>query len=169
MVPGQELALHTDVPEFRGANRKLHPQWLLVAMRHSGLFEDWRMPIATGVAADGNREVLGVDVGDSEDEVFWTAFLRRLRDRGLSGVRLVISDAHSGLKAAIGRVLAGAACLSGLVTTWLMRAQHDPAPEADRPAGQPSSVAGPLQHQLQLEPLLRVRDGARAGASAARR
>ena len=50
MVPGQELALHTDVPEFRGVNRKLHPQWLLVAMRHSGLFEDWRMPIATGVA-----------------------------------------------------------------------------------------------------------------------
>ena len=50
MVPGQELALHTDVPEFRGVNRKLHPQWLLVAMRHSELFEDWRMPIATGVA-----------------------------------------------------------------------------------------------------------------------
>jgi len=50
MVPGQELALHTDVPEFRGVNRKMHPQWLLVAMRHSGLFEDWRMPIATGVA-----------------------------------------------------------------------------------------------------------------------
>jgi hypothetical protein len=50
MVPGQELALHTDVPEFRGVNRKLHPQWLLVAMRHSQLFEDWRMPIATGVA-----------------------------------------------------------------------------------------------------------------------
>jgi hypothetical protein len=50
MVPGQELAVHTDVPEFRGANRKLHPQWLLVAMRHSGLFEEWRMPIATGVA-----------------------------------------------------------------------------------------------------------------------
>jgi hypothetical protein len=50
MVPGQELALHTDVPEFRGVNRKKHPQWLLVAMRHSELFEDWRMPIATGVA-----------------------------------------------------------------------------------------------------------------------
>ncbi len=50
MVPGQELALHTDVPEFRGVNRKNHPQWLLVAMRHSELFEDWRMPIATGVA-----------------------------------------------------------------------------------------------------------------------
>lgn len=50
MVPGQELAIHTDVPEFRGANRKVMPQWLLVAMHHSGLFEPWRMPIATGVA-----------------------------------------------------------------------------------------------------------------------
>jgi hypothetical protein len=50
LVPGQELAVHTDVPEFRGVNRKRHPQWLLVAMRHSGLFEEYRMPIATGVA-----------------------------------------------------------------------------------------------------------------------
>jgi putative transposase len=56
------------------------------------------------LTADGNREVLGVDVGDSEDEVFWTAFLRGLKDRGLSGVRLVISDAHAGLKASIARV-----------------------------------------------------------------
>jgi hypothetical protein len=50
LVPGQELAVHSDVPEFRGANRTKHPQWLLVAMHHSGLFDDWRMPIATGVA-----------------------------------------------------------------------------------------------------------------------
>lgn len=50
MVPGQELAVHTDVPEFRGCNRKVMPQWLLVAMHHSGLFEDHRMPIATGVS-----------------------------------------------------------------------------------------------------------------------
>lgn len=50
MVPGQELATHTDVPEFRGCNRKVMPQWLLVVMHHSGLFEPWRMPIATGVA-----------------------------------------------------------------------------------------------------------------------
>ncbi len=64
--------------------------------------------VATGVSADGNREVLGLEVGDSEDEVFWTAFLRRLRERGLSGVRLVISDAHAGLKASIARVLNGA-------------------------------------------------------------
>ena len=50
MVPGQELAVHTDVPEFRGANRKVFPQWLLVAMLHSGLFDDWRLHIATGIA-----------------------------------------------------------------------------------------------------------------------
>ena len=50
MVPGQELAVHTDVPEFRGANRKLVPQWLLVVMLHSGCFDDYRMPIATGIA-----------------------------------------------------------------------------------------------------------------------
>jgi hypothetical protein len=50
MVPGQELAVHTDVPEFRGCNRKAVPQWLLVVMHHSGLFDEWRMPIATGIA-----------------------------------------------------------------------------------------------------------------------
>jgi hypothetical protein len=50
LLPGQELAVHTDVPEFRGANRTKLPQWLLVAMHHSGLFGAWRMPIATGIA-----------------------------------------------------------------------------------------------------------------------
>jgi len=64
--------------------------------------------IATGVTADGGREVLGLDVGDSEDGAFWTAFLRSLKARGLAGVQLVISDAHSGLKAAIGAAMAGA-------------------------------------------------------------
>ena len=49
LVPGQELAVHTDVPEFRGANRKLYPQWLMVVMHHSGLFDEYRMPIATAV------------------------------------------------------------------------------------------------------------------------
>jgi putative transposase len=65
--------------------------------------------VATGVAADGRREVLGFDVGDSEDGAFWTAFLRSLKTRGLGGVQLVISDAHSGLKQAIEAVLIGAA------------------------------------------------------------
>src|SRR3954471_21008505 len=65
--------------------------------------------VATGVAADGRREVLGFDVGDTEDGAFWTAFLRSLKTRGLHGVQLVISDAHAGLKAAIEAVLLGAA------------------------------------------------------------
>jgi hypothetical protein len=53
LLPGQELAVHTDVPEFRGANRKRYPQWLIVVMLHSGLFDRWRMPIATAVAYFG--------------------------------------------------------------------------------------------------------------------
>jgi putative transposase len=65
--------------------------------------------IATGVTVDGGREVLGLDVGDSEDGAFWTAFLRSLRARGLAGVQLVISDAPTGLKQAISAVMAGAA------------------------------------------------------------
>jgi putative transposase len=65
--------------------------------------------VATGVAADGNREVLGLAVGDSEDKAFWTGFLRSLRARGLAGVRLVISDAHEGLRQSIERVMLGAA------------------------------------------------------------
>ena len=64
--------------------------------------------IATGVAADGHREVLGFAVGDSEDGAFWTAFLRTLKVRGLTGTQLVISDAHTGLKSAIAAVLLGA-------------------------------------------------------------
>jgi len=65
--------------------------------------------IATGVTATGGREVLGLAVGDSEDGAFWTSFLRSLRARGLDGVRLVVSDAHEGLKGAIAAVLLGAA------------------------------------------------------------
>ena len=64
--------------------------------------------VVTGVTKAGNREVLGVDVGDSEDGTFWTAFLRGLRERGLAGVHLVISDQHLGLKEAISKVFIGA-------------------------------------------------------------
>jgi len=65
--------------------------------------------IATGVNAEGRREVLGIEVGDSEDEAFWREFLRSLKRRGLAGVRLVVSDQHAGLVAAIRRCLQGAA------------------------------------------------------------
>ena len=64
--------------------------------------------VATGITAEGGREVLGVDIGDSEDETFWTRFLRSLKARGLNGVRLVISDAHAGLKASIRKSFQGA-------------------------------------------------------------
>jgi transposase-like protein len=64
--------------------------------------------IATGITATGDREVLGVDIGDSEDEVFWRGFLKSLRQRGLSGVKLVISDQHAGLVAALRRSFQGA-------------------------------------------------------------
>jgi len=63
--------------------------------------------VAVGVSGAGHRSILGVDTGPSEDHQFWTAFLRSLVRRGLKGVRLVISDAHEGLRQAIAKVLAG--------------------------------------------------------------
>ena len=65
--------------------------------------------VATGVTADGRREILGLDVGDSADEGFWRAFLTGLKKRGLGGVRLVVSDQHAGLVAALRRALQGVA------------------------------------------------------------
>jgi putative transposase len=65
--------------------------------------------IATGVAADGHRKVLGFAVGELWGRRLWTAFCTRWRPRGLTGTQLVVSDAHTGLKAAIDAVLLGAA------------------------------------------------------------
>ena len=76
-------------------------------VRRAGQVTSMAVVVATGVTATGGREVLGVDVGDSEDEVFWRGFLRSLKERGLAGVRLVISDQHAGLVAALGRVFQG--------------------------------------------------------------
>jgi transposase-like protein len=65
--------------------------------------------VATGVTATGGREILGLDVGDSEDEVFWKGFMTSLKQRGLTGVKLVISDQHSGLVAALTKAFQGVA------------------------------------------------------------
>ena len=65
--------------------------------------------VATGVTATGEREILGLDVGDSEDEVFWKGFMTSLKQRGLHGVKLVISDQHSGLVAALRKAFQGVA------------------------------------------------------------
>src|SRR5262249_1089532 len=80
-----------------------------VKVRDGGRVVSQALVIALGVAATGEREVLGLDVGPTESGAFWLAFLRSLVARGLSGVKLVISDAHGGLKAAIASVLQGAA------------------------------------------------------------
>jgi len=77
-----------------------------VKQRQAGRIVSVAVIIAVGANADGRREVLGMAVGPSEAETFWTEFLRGLARRGLRGVKLVISDAHEGLKAAAARVLA---------------------------------------------------------------
>jgi len=61
--------------------------------------------VAVGANADGRREILGMEIGPSEAETFWTAFLRGLARRGMRGVQLVISDAHEGIKAAVSKVM----------------------------------------------------------------
>jgi putative transposase len=93
-------------------NRPLEGDWpyvwldaTYVKVRQAGRIVSVAVIIAVGVNSDGRREVLGMDIGPSEAETFWTQFLRKLARRGLRGVKLVISDAHEGLKAAIARVL----------------------------------------------------------------
>jgi len=75
-------------------------------VREAGRIVAVAVIVAVGVNADGRREVLGLDIGPSEAETFWTEFLRKLARRGQRGVKLVVSDAHEGLKAAITKVLA---------------------------------------------------------------
>jgi transposase-like protein len=76
-----------------------------VKVRQNGRIVSVAVIIAVGVNTDGRREVLGMQIGASEAETFWTGFLRSLTRRGLRGVKLVISDAHEGLKAAITKIL----------------------------------------------------------------
>jgi transposase-like protein len=74
-------------------------------VRRGGRIVSVAVIIAVGVNADGRREVLGMEIGTSEAEPIWTEFLRKLTRRGLRGVKLVISDAHEGIKAAVSKVL----------------------------------------------------------------
>jgi putative transposase len=93
-------------------------------VREGGRIVNVACVVATGVNVEGHREILGVDVFTTEDGAGWTAFLRSLVARGLSGVQLVISDAHEGLKNAIGGVLAGASwqrCRTHFVRNLLTR------------------------------------------------
>jgi transposase-like protein len=76
-----------------------------VKQRDAGRIVSAAVIVAVGVNGDGRREVLGMDIGPSEAETFWLEFLRKLRRRGLRGVKLVISDAHEGLKGAVAKVM----------------------------------------------------------------
>jgi transposase-like protein len=76
-----------------------------VKVRQAGRIVSVAVIVAVGVNADGRREVLGMAVGPSEAETFWTEFLRSLARRGLRGVKLVISDAHEGIKASVFKVM----------------------------------------------------------------
>jgi putative transposase len=80
---------------------------LYLKVRHNHRIVSQALVIATGVRENGDREVLGFALGASEEEAFWLEFLRSLARRGLKGVQLVTSDAHEGLKKALGQVLAG--------------------------------------------------------------
>jgi putative transposase len=97
-----------DRPLDAGPYRYVWFDALTQRCRDGGRIVNVATVIATGVNADGHREVLGVDVITSEDGAGWTAFLRGLVARGLAGVQLAISDAHPGLKDAIAAVLPGA-------------------------------------------------------------
>lgn len=107
--------LDRDLEEFRGrplghvAFPYVFADATYIKGRVRGRVVSRAVVIATGVTATGDREVLGVDVGDSEDGAFWAAFFKGLRARGLAGVQLVISDHHLGLKQAIESVFVGAA------------------------------------------------------------
>jgi transposase-like protein len=76
-----------------------------VKVRSNGRVVSVAVIVAVGANSDGRREVLGLDIGPSEAETFWTTFLRKLARRGLRGVKLVVSDAHEGLKAAVAKML----------------------------------------------------------------
>jgi transposase-like protein len=106
-------ALDAEVERFRHRPLvEVYPYlWLdatFVKVRADGRVVSHAVVIAVGVTVSGQREIVGVDVGPSEDGAFWLAFLRALVARGLGGVRLVTSDAHEGLRQAIGAVLHGA-------------------------------------------------------------
>ncbi len=107
--------LDTAVAAFRtrplaGEHRYLWVDATYHKVRVDGRVISQATVVAVGVTTNGERQVLGIDVGPSEDRAFWTAFLRSLVKRGLRGLRLVVSDAHEGLKQAIATVLTG--------TTW---------------------------------------------------
>jgi len=138
--------------------------WLdatFVKVRHDGRVVSMAVVIAVGVRATGEREVLGLDTGPSEDGAFWTQFLRGLVARGLAGVQLVTSDAHEGLKGAIAAVVQGAGWQR--CRTHFMRNALALAPKPAQPmvAATIRTVFAQPEPELARETWRRVADGFR--------
>jgi transposase-like protein len=110
-------------------------------VRQNGRVVSVAVTIAVAVNGDGRREVLGMGIGASEAETFWLDFLRKLKRRGLAGVKLVISDAHEGIKSAVARYSrrhGSAAASTSCATLWLT-----PAAAVDA-SSRPSKASRPL-------------------------
>ena len=111
-----------------------------VKVRQIGRIVSVAVIIAVGVNTDGRREVLGMSIGASEAETFWTDFLRQLARRGLRGVKLVISDAHEGIKAAVSPPApAGAGGLARAVAASSLPSSRQPSP---RTTPKPPATSG---------------------------
>ena len=102
---------------------------LYVKVRQEGRIVSVAVIIAVGANNDGRREVLGMEIGASEAEPFWTAFLRKLSRRGLRGVKLIVSDAHEGIKAAVSKVFS---CAWQRCRVHFMRNVHAHAGRSDK-------------------------------------
>ena len=144
-------------------------------VRENGRVVNVAVVVATAVNGQGQREVLGLDCGASEDGAFWLSFLRALAARGLTGVQLVISDAHQGLKDAIAAVFAGAAwqrCRTHFARNLLTRVPKSAQPFVATVVrsifDQPSAEDVRAQHARVVEQLApRFPDAARMLADAA--
>ena len=162
-----EMATELDgmVEEFRsrpleGSFPYLWLDALALRCREGGRIAQVALVIAIGITADGRREILGADVITGEDHAGWLAFLRSLVGRGLAGVKLVVSDAHAGLREAIATALLGASwqrCrthfMRNLLTKVPKTAQHFVATVVRSIFAQPDAEAVHEQHQHVIDQL----------------
>ena len=169
-VPVMAKELDTAVEAFRtrpldaGPYTFVAADALVLKVREAGRVVNVHALIAVGVNAEGYREILGVDVTTAEDGAGWLTFLRSLTARGLSGVKLVTSDAHAGLLAAIGATLPGASwqrCRTHYATNlmavtpksswpWVRTLLHSvyDQPDADSVAAQYDRIVDALTDKL---------------------
>jgi len=136
-------------------------------VREAGRVISMATVVAVGVNTEGWRQVLGVDVGPSEDQAFWTAFLRSLLRRGLRGVVLVVSDAHEGIKASVDKVLHGVAWQRCRVHFMRNLLATVPKSTAGAVAAIVRTVFAQPDHASAMAQLHRVADGLRPRFSAA--